>query len=192
MEDKNENFGEINVTDKKTSLIKWILLSTTIVFCATTIVFLSLYVVEKKKDKEIDTYNNIQITDEWDKTFTKSDKVNHKKVTFHNRFGIILVGDLYEPKDKTAGKLPAIAVCGPFGAVKEQASGLYAMNMAERGFISMAFDPSFTGESGGMPRYLNSPDINTEDFSSAVDFLSLQEYIDPNKILEFVDLVDFH
>ena len=182
MEDKNENFGEINVTDKKTSLIKWILLSTTIVFCATTIVFLSLYVVEKKKDKEIDTYNNIQITDEWDKTFTKSDKVNHKKVTFHNRFGIILVGDLYEPKDKTAGKLPAIAVCGPFGAVKEQVSGLYAMNMAERGFISMAFDPSFTGESGGMPRYLNSPDINTEDFSAAVDFLSLQEYIDPNKI----------
>ena len=136
----------------------------------------------KKKDKEIDTYNNIQITDEWDKTFTKSDKVNHKKVTFHNRFGIILVGDLYEPKDKTAGKLPAIAVCGPFGAVKEQVSGLYAMNMAERGFISMAFDPSFTGESGGMPRYLNSPDINTEDFSAAVDFLSLQEYIDPNKI----------
>lgn len=87
----------------------------------------------KKKDKENDTYNNIQITEEWDKTFTKSDKVNHKKVTFHNRFGIILVGDLYEPKDKTAGKLPAIAVCGPFGAVKEQASGLYAMNLWRKG-----------------------------------------------------------
>ena len=123
----------------------------------------------------------LNITDEWDKTFKLSDKVTHKKVTFHNRFGITLVGDLYEPKTQK-GKLPAIAVCGPFGAVKEQSSGLYAMNMAERGFVSMAFDPSFTGESGGQPRYLNSPDINTDDFSSAVDFLSLKENVDPEKI----------
>ena len=123
----------------------------------------------------------LNITDEWDKTFKLSDKVTHKKVTFHNRFGITLVGDLYEPKTQK-GKLPAIAVCGPFGAVKEQSSGLYAMNMAERGFVSMAFDPSFTGESGGQPRYLNSPGINTDDFSSAVDFLSLKENVDPEKI----------
>ena len=123
----------------------------------------------------------LEITNEWDKTFKLSDKVTHKKVTFHNRFGITLVGDLYEPKTQK-GKLPAIAVCGPFGAVKEQSSGLYAMNMAERGFIAMAFDPSFTGESGGQPRYLNSPDINTDDFCSAVDFLSLKENVDPEKI----------
>ena len=123
----------------------------------------------------------LEITNEWDKTFKLSDKVTHKKVTFHNRFGITLVGDLYEPKAQK-GKLPAIAVCGPFGAVKEQSSGLYAMNMAERGFVTMAFDPSFTGESGGQPRYLNSPDINTDDFSSAVDFLSLKENVDPEKI----------
>jgi fermentation-respiration switch protein FrsA (DUF1100 family) len=123
----------------------------------------------------------LEITNEWDKTFKLSDKVTHKKVTFHNRFGITLVGDLYEPKAQK-GKLPAIAVCGPFGAVKEQSSGLYAMNMAERGFIAMAFDPSFTGESGGQPRYLNSPDINTDDFCSAVDFLSLKENVDPEKI----------
>ena len=114
---------------------------------------------------------NLKITNEWDKIFKLSDKVNHKKVTFHNRFGITLVGDLYEPKDQK-GKMPAIAVCGPFGAVKEQSSGLYAMTMAERGFITLAFDPSFTGESGGEPRNLNSPDINTDDFSSAVDYLS--------------------
>ena len=123
----------------------------------------------------------LNITDEWDKTFKLRDKITHKKVIFHNRFGITLVGDLYEPKTQK-GKLPAIAVCGPFGAVKEQSSGLYAMNIAERGFVSMAFDPSFTGESGGQPRYLNSPDINTDDFSSAVDFLSLKENVDPEKI----------
>ena len=123
----------------------------------------------------------IELTNEWDKVFKLSEKVNHKKVTFHNRFGITLVGDLYEPKDQK-GKLSAIAVCGPFGAVKEQSSGLYAMNMAERGFVSLAFDPSFTGESGGQPRYLNSPDINTDDFSAAVDFLSLKENVDPEKI----------
>lgn len=118
---------------------------------------------------------------EWDKVFPKSDKVNHKKVVFHNRYGITLVGDLYEPKERV-GKLPAIAVCGPFGAVKEQVSGLYAQTMAERGFITLAFDPSFTGESGGMPRFVASPDINTEDFSAAIDFLSIQDYIDSEKI----------
>ena len=124
---------------------------------------------------------NLKITNEWDKIFKLSDKVNHKKITFHNRFGITLVGDLYEPKGKE-GKLPAIAVCGPFGAVKEQASGLYAMTMAERGFVTLAFDPSFTGESGGEPRFVNSPDINTDDFSSAVDYLSLKENVDPQKV----------
>lgn len=118
---------------------------------------------------------------EWDKTFPKSDKVNHRKITFHNRYGITLVGDLYEPKEQT-NKLPAIAVCGPFGAVKEQASGLYAQTMAERGFITLAFDPSFTGESGGIPRYVASPDINTEDFSASVDFLSIQDNVDAEKI----------
>ena len=121
------------------------------------------------------------LTEEWDKTFPKSDKVNHRKVTFHNRYGITLAADLYEPKNG-GGQLPAIAVCGPFGAVKEQASGLYAQTMAERGFLTIAFDPSFTGESGGTPRYMASPDINTEDFQAAVDFLSVQENVDPEKI----------
>ena len=125
--------------------------------------------------------SNIKISNEWDKIFKLSDKVTHKKVTFHNRFGITLVGDLYEPKVQK-GKMPAIAVCGPFGAVKEQSSGLYAMTLAERGFVTIAFDPSFTGESGGEPRYLNSPDINTDDFSAAVDYLSLKENVDPEKI----------
>lgn len=123
----------------------------------------------------------LNLTQEWDKTFPKSEKVNHRKVTFHNRYGITLAADVYEPKD-AQGKLPAIAVCGPFGAVKEQASGLYAQTMAERGFLTIAFDPSFTGESGGTPRYVASPDINTEDFSSAVDFLSVQENVDPERI----------
>ncbi len=123
----------------------------------------------------------IKLTTEWDKTFAKSDKVNHKKVTFHNRYGITLAADMYVPKDAD-GKLPAIAVCGPFGAVKEQASGLYAQTMAERGFLTVAFDPSFTGESGGEPRYMASPDINTEDFQAAVDFLSVQDNVDPERI----------
>ena len=123
----------------------------------------------------------LELTQEWDKTFSKSEKVNHRKVTFHNRFGITLAADLYEPKG-AEGKLPAIAVCGPFGAVKEQSSGLYAQTMAERGFLAMAFDPSFTGESGGTPRYMASPDINTEDFQAAVDFLSVQENVDAEKI----------
>ena len=112
----------------------------------------------------------LNLTQEWDKTFPKSDKVDHRKVTFHNRYGITLAADMYIPK-KSDGKLPAIAVCGPFGAVKEQCSGLYAQTLAERGFLTIAFDPSFTGESGGQPRYMASPDINTEDFQAAVDFL---------------------
>ena len=115
------------------------------------------------------------------KVFPKSEKVDHCKVTFHNRYGITLAADLYIPKN-AAGKLPAIAVSGPFGAVKEQSSGLYAQAMAERGFLTIAFDPSFTGESGGSPRYVASPDINTEDFSAAVDFLSVQDDVDPEKI----------
>lgn len=123
----------------------------------------------------------LQLTNEWDKTFPKSDKVNHRKVTFVNRYGITLAADLYEPKN-VSGKLSAIAVCGPFGAVKEQAAGLYAQTMAERGFLTIAFDPSYTGESGGKPRYMASPDINTEDFQAAVDFLSVQKQVDPEKI----------
>ena len=121
------------------------------------------------------------LTQEWDKTFPKSDKVEHSKVPFHNRYGITLAADVYKPKG-AEGKLSAIAVCGPFGAVKEQAAGLYAQTMAERGFLTMAFDPSFTGESGGQPRYMASPDINTEDFQAAVDYLSLREDVDAEKI----------
>lgn len=125
--------------------------------------------------------SELNMTSEWDKTFPKSKKVNHQKVTFPNRYGITLAADLYEPAD-AEGKLPAIAVCGPFGAVKEQASGLYAQTMAERGFLTIAFDPSFTGESGGAPRYMASPDINTEDFQAAVDFLSVWDNVDPERI----------
>ena len=123
----------------------------------------------------------LKLTQEWDKTFAKSDKVEHSKVTFHNRYGITLAADVYKPRGAD-GELAAIAVCGPFGAVKEQASGLYAQTMAERGFLTMAFDPSFTGESGGAPRYMASPDINTEDFQAAVDYLSCREDADPERI----------
>lgn len=123
----------------------------------------------------------LKLVTEWDKTFKKSDKVDHSKVTFVNRYGITLAADMYVPKN-VEGKLPAIAVCGPFGAVKEQCSGLYAQTMAERGFLTIAFDPSFTGESGGNVRYMASPDINTEDFMAAVDFLSLNEKVDPDRI----------
>ncbi len=123
----------------------------------------------------------LKLTQEWDKTFPRSDKVEHSKVTFVNRYGITLAADMYVPKS-TEGRLPAIAVCGPFGAVKEQCSGLYAQTMAEQGFLTIAFDPSFTGESGGQPRYMASPDINTEDFMAAVDFLSLNERVDPERI----------
>ncbi len=131
----------------------------------------------KNKMKE----EKLTLTNEWDKTFPKSKKVNHRKITFHNRYGITLVADLYEPKDYI-GKLSAIAIAGPFGAVKEQSSGLYAQELAERGFLTIAFDPSFTGESSGYPRYMASPDINTEDFQAAVDFLSVQENVDSEKI----------
>ena len=123
----------------------------------------------------------LNLTQEWDKVFPKSDKVDHKKVTFHNRYGITLAADMYTPRG-AEGKLPAIAVSGPFGAVKEQSSGLYAQKMAELGFLTIAFDPSYTGESGGTPRYVASPDINTEDFCAAVDFLSVQENVDPERI----------
>lgn len=123
----------------------------------------------------------LTLTQEWDKAFPKSENVDHSKVSFHNRYGITLAANLYTPKGQS-GKLPAIAVCGPFGAVKEQAAGLYAQTMAERGFLTIAFDPSFTGESGGTPRYMASPDISTEDFQASVDFLSVQDNVDPEKI----------
>ncbi|MFV0362359.1 MAG: alpha/beta hydrolase [Suipraeoptans sp.] len=124
---------------------------------------------------------NLKLAQQWDKTFPKSDKVDHSKITFYNRFGITLAADMYTPKAAT-GKLAAIVMAGPFGAVKEQSSGLYAQTMAERGFLTIAFDPSFTGESGGTPRYVASPDINTEDFQAAVDFLSVQDNVDPERI----------
>lgn len=123
----------------------------------------------------------LKLTQGWDKVFPQSDKTEHRKITFHNRYGITLAADMYMPKNIT-GKLPAIAVSGPFGAVKEQSSGLYAQKMTEYGFLTIAFDPSFTGESGGVPRYVASPDINTEDFCAAVDFLSVQENVDPERI----------
>ena len=133
---------------------------------------------QTKTDNNMTT---LQLTQEWDKTFPKSDKVDHRKVTFRNRYGIELAADMYTPRN-AKGKLAAIAVTGPFGAVKEQSSGLYAQHMAERGFLTIAFDPSFTGESGGEPRRMASPDINTEDFLAAVDFLSVQDNVDPNRI----------
>ena len=123
----------------------------------------------------------LKLTEEWDKVFPKSEKVEHRKVTFINHFGITLAADMYTPKN-AEGKLAAVAVSGPFGAVKEQSSGLYAQEMAERGFLAIAFDPSFTGESGGFPRDMHSPDIDVEDFQAAVDFLSVQENVDPEKI----------
>ena len=130
------------------------------------------------KNRNMSTLN---LTNDWDKTFPKSELVNHSKVTFHNRYGITLAADMYVPKN-AKGKLAAIAVSGPFGAVKEQTSGIYAQHMAERGFLTIAFDPSYTGESGGEPRRMASPDINTEDFMAAVDFLSVQENVDAERI----------
>ncbi len=123
----------------------------------------------------------LNLVNEWDKTFPKSAKVEHSKVTFVNRYGITLAADMYVPKG-AEGRLPAIAISGPFGAVKEQCSGLYAQTLAERGFLTIAFDPSYTGESAGQPRYMASPDINTEDFMAAVDFLSLNEKADEDRI----------
>ena len=127
------------------------------------------------------TDEKLNLTKTWDKTFPESKLVKHKKITFHNRYGITLAADMYIPKNAQE-KLAALAVAGPFGAVKEQSSGLYAQTMAERGFLTIAFDPSFTGESGGTPRYVASPDINTEDFCAAVDYLSVQENVDPTRI----------
>ncbi len=141
---------------------------------------LPLYAQNQNNDNMMKTENHI-LTEEWDKTFPKSDKVEHSKVTFVNRYGVTLAADLYKPKGVN-GKLPAIAVSGPFGAVKEQSSGLYAQELAENGFLTIAFDPSFTGESGGEPRYVASPDINTEDFSSAVDYLICRDDVDGEKV----------
>lgn len=137
-----------------------------------------LLACQSNTNKNMSTLN---LTQEWDKTFLKSELVNHSKVTFRNRYGIELAADMYVPKN-AEGKLPAIAVTGPFGAVKEQSSGLYAQHMAERGFLTIAFDPSFTGESGGEPRRMASPDINTEDFLAAVDYLSTNDLVDPERI----------
>ena len=130
----------------------------------------------------------LQLTEEQDKTFPRSNKVHHRKITFYNRYGITLAADLCQPENTAPGtKLPVIAVCGPFSAVKEQSSGLYAQTMAERGFLTIAFDPSFTGESDWNPRYVASPDINTEDFQAAVDFLSVQEFVDSERIGDITD-----
>ena len=141
----------------------------------------ALYASEPNENRNI--MEHLTLTTDWDKTFPKSDKVDHSKGTFVNRYGITLAADMYRPKGAT-GRLPAIAVCGPFGAVKEQAAGLYAQEMAERGFLTIAFDPSFTGESGGTPRYMTSPDINTEDFSAAVDYLVTNGYFDADDSAE--------
>lgn len=126
--------------------------------------------------------NDMQLTQEWDKTFPKSENVDHRKVAFKNRYGITLAADLYLPKNRGEERLASIVISGPFGAVKEQSSGLYAQTMAERGFVALAFDPSYTGESGGQPRNVASPDMNTEDFSAAVDFVGLQPFVDRERI----------
>lgn len=137
--------------------------------------------MDKNNNTSVAPVEPQELTAEWDKVFPQSDKVEHRKVTFVNRYGVTLVADMYVPKG-ARGKMPAIAVSGPFGAVKEQSSGLYAQQLAERGFLTIAFDPSFTGESGGMPRRVASPDINTEDFSAAVDFLSVQPEVDADRL----------
>lgn len=148
---------------------------------ATGLLAVSTAAVAQTPEKSEIKMEKLNLVQEWDKVFPKSDKVEHTKVTFTNRYGITLAADMYIPKN-AEGKLPAIAVSGPFGAVKEQSSGLYAQTLAERGFLTIAFDPSFTGESGGQPRYVASPDINTEDFSAAVDFLSTNDRVDPERI----------
>lgn len=144
--------------------------------CLPTALFMQAQTNQSTLKKE-----TMEITESWDKVFPKSDKVNHSKITFVNRYGITLVADLYQPIN-ASGRMPAIAVSGPFGAVKEQCSGLYAQKMAERGYLTIAFDPSFTGESGGTPRYVASPDINTEDFSTAVDYLLTRDDVDYERI----------
>ncbi len=154
-----------------------------IVSIAAAVLLLAGCTQKESNQTQEENMTTLNLTQEWDKTFPKSDKVEHCKVTFHNRYGIELAADMYVPKASDGEKpLPAIAVSGPFGAVKEQSSGLYAQHMAERGFVTLAFDPSFTGESGGEPRRMASPDINTEDFLAAVDFLSNHELVDPERI----------
>ena len=152
---------------------------------AAVLMGLTLTACNQKENKQTTNEENmnttLNLTQEWDKVFPKSDKVTHEKVTFKNRFGIELAADLYKPINAD-GKLPAIACSGPFGAVKEQSSGLYAQAMAERGFLTIAFDPSYTGESGGEPRYVSSPDINTEDFSAAVDYLMTRDDVNPDRV----------
>lgn len=148
---------------------------------AAALAFVGLSAVAQTNQKTNMDMKQLELVQEWDKTFPKSDKVEHSKVVFVNRFGVTLAADMYVPKE-VVGKLPAVAVSGPFGAVKEQSSGLYAQALAERGFLTIAFDPSFTGESGGVPRNVASPDINTEDFSAAVDFLANEDRVDPERI----------
>lgn len=155
--------------------------TTTVMFVTSLMTINSQNMINPNTNTSIAPIEQLELTQEWDKTFPKSDKVDHRKVTFVNRYGITLAVDMYSPK-VSEGKLPAIAISGPFGAVKEQSSGLYAQQLAERGFLTIAFDPSFTGESGGMPRRVASPDINTEDFSAAVDFLSVQPNVDADRI----------
>lgn len=145
---------------------------------AAALAFVGLSAVAQTNQKTNMDMKKLELVQEWDKTFPKSDKVEHSKVVFVNRFGVTLAADMYVPKE-VVGKLSAVAVSGPFGAVKEQSSGLYAQALAERGFLTIAFDPSFTGESGGVPRNVASPDINTEDFSAAVDFLANEDRVDP-------------
>src|SRR5574344_457478 len=157
--------------------MKKIILLVTFFFCFV----ITIIAQEKLHQSKKADMGKLELVKEWDKVFPQSDKVNHSKVTFVNRYGITLAADLYIPKN-TSGKLPAIAVCGPFGAVKEQSSGLYAQIMAERGFLTIAFDPSFTGESSGLPRDIASPDINTEDFCAAVDYLSTRDDVNPERI----------
>lgn len=159
------------IRKKLTTVVSTLLLSTALIG-ASTVTYA----------QNINPTDPVSMVTAWDKTFPQSSKVEHSKVTFKNRYGITLVGDLYIPKNHGDHKLPAIAVSGPFGAVKEQSSGLYAQTLAERGFLTLAFDPSYTGESGGEPRNVASPDINTEDFSAAVDYLGLQKEVDRNRI----------
>lgn len=154
---------------------------TIVMFVTSLMTINSQNMINPNTNTSIAPIEQLELTQEWDKTFPKSDKVDHRKVTFVNRYGITLAADMYTPKG-IGGKLSAIAISGPFGAVKEQSSGLYAQQLAERGFLTIAFDPSFTGESGGMPRRVASPDINTEDFSAAVDFLSVQPNVDADRI----------
>lgn len=153
-------------------------------FAGASLVFASATTAFAANTKESNPkkQSGVSMTTTWDKTFPKSDKVEHQKVTFKNRYGITLVGDLYLPKNRANQALPALAISGPFGAVKEQSSGLYAQMMAEKGFVAVAFDPSYTGESGGEPRNIASPEINTEDFSAAVDYLGIQPFVDKNRI----------